>query len=163
MRTDGQKKSLEKVRMFSQMIWKKSLLLSSEMDGGEVGMIRIDMPMPNSCLECRFRDTVQSGCNAAEEPGFCVFVGLSEMEIVEWEDWKRKAGSGRDPRCPLKQECKGCSTIFDVAYKAGKADAVVRCKDCKWYDERISMCDNCGLPREQTFFCADGRRNENHD
>ena len=35
---------------------------------------------------------------------------------------------------------------------------VVMCKDCKWYDERISMCDNCGLPREQTFFCADGKR-----
>lgn len=34
---------------------------------------------------------------------------------------------------------------------------VVRCKDCKWYDERISMCDNCGLPREETFFCADGK------
>ena len=33
---------------------------------------------------------------------------------------------------------------------------IVRCKDCKWYDERISMCVNCGLPREQTFFCADG-------
>ncbi len=38
---------------------------------------------------------------------------------------------------------------------------VVRCKDCKWYDERISMCDNCGLPREQTFFCADGEREGN--
>ena len=35
---------------------------------------------------------------------------------------------------------------------------IVRCKDCKWYDERISMCDNCGLPREQPFFCADGKR-----
>ncbi len=35
---------------------------------------------------------------------------------------------------------------------------IVRCKDCKWYDEQISMCDNCGLPREQTFFCADGER-----
>ena len=35
---------------------------------------------------------------------------------------------------------------------------IVRCKDCKWYDERISMCDNCGLPREQTFFCADGKK-----
>ena len=35
---------------------------------------------------------------------------------------------------------------------------LVRCKDCKWYDERISMCYNCGLPREQTFFCADGKR-----
>ena len=37
---------------------------------------------------------------------------------------------------------------------------VVRCKDCEWYDERISMCDNCGLPREQTFFCADGKGGE---
>ena len=35
---------------------------------------------------------------------------------------------------------------------------VVRCIDCKWYDEQISMCNNCGLPREQTFFCADGKR-----
>lgn len=35
---------------------------------------------------------------------------------------------------------------------------VVRCKDCKWYDKQISMCNNCALPREQTFFCGDGRR-----
>lgn len=35
---------------------------------------------------------------------------------------------------------------------------VVRCKDCRWYDEKISFCDNCHLPREQTFFCADGKR-----
>lgn len=35
---------------------------------------------------------------------------------------------------------------------------IVRCNDCKWYDERISLCNNCGLPREQTFFCKDGKR-----
>ena len=35
---------------------------------------------------------------------------------------------------------------------------LIRCKNCKWYDERISICENCGLPREQTFFCADGKR-----
>lgn len=29
---------------------------------------------------------------------------------------------------------------------------IVRCKDCLWYDEKISFCDNCHLPREQTFF-----------
>ena len=118
-------------------------------------MIRIDMPMPNSCLECRFRDTVQSGCNAADEPGFCVFVGLSETETVEWEDWKRKAGSGRDPRCPLKQECKGCSTIFDVAYKAGKEDSIVRCKDCK-HNARCEISFGCNGNRE--WYCADGER-----
>ena len=37
---------------------------------------------------------------------------------------------------------------------------LIRCKECKWYDERISLCDNCGLPQEQTFFCADGERGE---
>lgn len=37
---------------------------------------------------------------------------------------------------------------------------IVRCKDCKWYAAPISRCDNCGLPREQTFFCADGRRKD---
>ena len=35
---------------------------------------------------------------------------------------------------------------------------LIRCKDCECYDERIAICDNCGLPREQTFFCADGKR-----
>ena len=34
---------------------------------------------------------------------------------------------------------------------------LIRCKDCRWYDEKISFCDNCYLPREQTFFCADGK------
>ena len=38
---------------------------------------------------------------------------------------------------------------------------LIHCKDCQWYDERISLCDNCGLPREQTFFCADGKRRIN--
>ena len=37
---------------------------------------------------------------------------------------------------------------------------IVRCKDCRWYDEKISFCDNCHLPREQTFFCGDGKRRE---
>lgn len=49
-------------------------------------------------------------------------------------------------------------TLFEEEYSPEQD--IVRCKDCKWYDERISMCDNCGLPREQTFFCADGKRNE---
>lgn len=37
---------------------------------------------------------------------------------------------------------------------------LVRCKDCRWYDEKISFCDNCHLLREKTFFCADGKRKE---
>lgn len=71
--------------------------------GSKEKMVLIDMQMPDNCLNCRFRDDVQSGCIAAGDPGFCVFVGLSKIELIEWEDWKRKASSGRDPRCPLKQ------------------------------------------------------------
>lgn len=44
--------------------------------------------------------------------------------------------------------------VFEEKYEPYSAF----CKDCEWYDERISLCDNCGLPREQTFFCADGRQ-----
>lgn len=35
---------------------------------------------------------------------------------------------------------------------------IVRCKDCKWYYPLSSLCDNCGLPQEEMFFCADGKR-----
>ena len=38
---------------------------------------------------------------------------------------------------------------------------IVRCKNCKWYSSEISWCNNSMLPREQTFFCADGERKEN--
>ena len=37
---------------------------------------------------------------------------------------------------------------------------IVRCKDCRRYDKEISFCNNCNLPREQTFFCADGKGGE---
>jgi len=46
----------------------------------------------------------------------------------------------------------------DVLTLLKEQEEVTRCKDCKWYDERISMCDNCVLPREPTFFCADGKQ-----
>ena len=50
----------------------------------------------------------------------------------------------------------GCCEAWKPKEKETNMVEVVRCKDCKWYDERISLCDNCGLPREQTFFCKDG-------
>lgn len=46
----------------------------------------------------------------------------------------------------------------DIVALLKEHEVIVRCKDCKWYDEQISLCDNLGLPREQTFFCADGKR-----
>lgn len=64
-------------------------------------MIKIDMKMPDNCIDCPFRDQVQSCCLASGEPGFCVFVGLQENEFIHWDDWGKKVSAGRDPRCPL--------------------------------------------------------------
>ena len=40
---------------------------------------------------------------------------------------------------------------------------LIRCRDCKWYDTELSFCDNFNLPREQTFYCADGKRRDEDD
>lgn len=37
-------------------------------------------------------------------------------------------------------------------------DDIVRCKDCKWYSSETSWCNNLMSPKEQTFFCADGKK-----
>lgn len=36
-------------------------------------------------------------------------------------------------------------------------EELVRCKDCEWYSPEISWCNNLMSPKEQTFFCADGK------
>lgn len=69
-------------------------------------MLKINMEMPDNCIRCPLRDEVSSSCLASGEPGFCVFVGLHEKELIEWEEWHEKASSGRDPRCPLIEELK---------------------------------------------------------
>ena len=53
--------------------------------------------------------------------------------------------------------------VLGEMFRNGQISEIVYCKDCRSYDEQISMCDNCGLPREQTFFCADGKRREEND
>ena len=72
------------------------------------------------------------------------------MSWLEWltdDDWRRYHSDSE------------VQTIAKEAFALLKEqEDVVRCRDCKWYDERISLCDNLGLPREQTFFCADGKR-----
>ena len=35
---------------------------------------------------------------------------------------------------------------------------VVRCRDCKWYSPGMSWCNNLNSPKEQTFYCADGKK-----
>ena len=37
-------------------------------------------------------------------------------------------------------------------------EALVRCKYCKWYSPEISWCNNFHSPKEQTFYCADGKK-----
>ena len=67
-------------------------------------------------------------------------------------------------KCPYLDDCNDLmKPMFvelakDILALLKEQPKVVQCKNCKWYDERISMCNNCGLPREQTFFCADGKR-----
>lgn len=85
---------------------------------------------------------------------------LDRLALVLDEIMPNCANLVRDALDLLKEQetanlykCPNCGTWVS-------AENVVRCKDCKWYDERISMCDNCGLPREQTFFCSDGKRKE---
>ena len=58
-----------------------------------------------------------------------------------------------------QRQIESMNFIYGFVYggQVKEITELVRCKDCKWYDERISLCDNCGLPREQTFFCADGK------
>ena len=65
-------------------------------------------------------------------------------------------------KCPYEVDGNDCeiNATNDAIALLKEQPEIVRCKDCKWYDERISLCDNCGLPREQMFFCADGRRKE---
>lgn len=58
----------------------------------------------------------------------------------------------------IMRETEEQTTFGSVWRRYEPVRELIRCRDCKWYAERISMCDNCGLPREQTFFCADGRR-----
>ena len=57
-------------------------------------------------------------------------------------------------KVPLEQMC------FPTDKITGE---LIRCKDCNWYDSYFSLCNNTAgypLPREQTFFCADGKRKE---
>ena len=71
--------------------------------------------------------------------------------------------SCRPSKCPyFAFDFCGPLLATDALELLKEQEAVVRCKDCRWYDEKISFCDNCYLPREQTFFCADGKRRTNN-
>ena len=57
---------------------------------GEVGMIKIDMPMPDNCLECRFNISEFGYCNAMPVE----FVG----QVNDFQE------DGKPGWCPLKAQ-----------------------------------------------------------
>ena len=65
-------------------------------------MIRVDMKMPENCYDCPFMGHVAFNCYASGDPGFVVFCGLPNS--YNWDEWKAKAKSERDPRCPMHDE-----------------------------------------------------------
>ena len=71
-----------------------------------------------------------------------------------WDDIAEKFGWDEEDRKRANMMHKQ----WMKAKEAKEQPEIVRCKDCRRYDEKISFCDNCHLPREQTFFCADGKR-----
>lgn len=96
----------------------------------------------------------------------CVHDARRYLEDREWVD--KSVGVHIDAlndalELLKEQDCNCCGTVFDVAYKAGKADAVVRCKDCKHYTGGLDgYCDK--LFRKtggEMWFCADGERKDN--
>ena len=110
-------------------------------------MIQIDMPMPEKCSDCIFCDD-NCSCVASDYNGYGINVGCAY-----------RTGK-RDIRCPLKEQ-----------------EAVVRCKDCKWWDKKegsnYGYCHACkhghisdhweiGIYRtyKGDWFCAEGERKE---
>ena len=91
---------------------------------------------------------IHTWASFAREHDLQFFTAKHLEDIAQWADDALK----------LLKEQEAQKFFVDESGKLTPLPVVVRCKDCKWYDERISMCDNCGLPREQTFFCADGER-----
>ena len=114
----------------------KSILNSWKV--GEVGMIHIDMPMPEKCSDCIFCND-NCSCVASDYDGLGINVGCAYRT------------GRRDIRCPLKEQ-----------------EAVVRCKDCKHYEpdeycpgfgDCMGACDNL-VNVHENWFCADGERRE---
>jgi hypothetical protein len=68
--------------------------------GGEVGMIQIDMQMPDNCVECRFNDSGFGYCNAMPV-NFC-------GQVNDYEE------DGRPEWCPLKAQEPRVMTIQEI-------------------------------------------------
>ena len=101
--------------------------------GGEVGMIEINIQMPEKCGMCP--------CFHPENPMYCKAVKADKNKKIV-----APYGAPRPEWCPLKEQ-----------------EAVVRCKDCKYGEPGACGygvdCD--GVWHDADWFCADGEREEN--
>ena len=94
-----------------------------------MGMIQIDMPMPDSCLECRFNTSEFGYCNAMPVE----FVG----QVSDCEE------DGKPEWCPLKeQEPRNALNIVKV-----HEGTLGNCPTCgaelmDYYNE--TLCGRCG-------------------
>jgi hypothetical protein len=83
-------------------------------------MIQIDMPMPKSCVECRFSQGGYMYCHAMPE-NFCGYVNYCEED-------------GRPEWCPLKALE---NTVCTKERCQIEAEPV---RHGKWIDENCSIC-----------------------
>ena len=105
---------------------------------GEVGMILIDLPMPEACDVCPFNYDF-CWCNA--------FGNHDEKWEKYSDDWNDHVcdRETRPEYCPLKE--------------------IVRCKDCK-HGEPWGVLIGCGttkgfgITHKPDWFCADGERRD---
>jgi len=96
-------------------------------------MIQIDMQMPSNCLDC-------PACN---EYLMCAIPangrGWGENDVKDFSQ-------GRPEWCPMKEQ-----------------EAVVRCKDCKYWEQysdvpQIGNCPVLDRSERDNWFCANGER-----
>lgn len=80
--------------------------------------------------------------------------GMTKQEVIDSLD----DAINRDRRTLIPRVFVGA--LIHAKKYLEESEPVTRCKYCKWYDPLTSLCDNCGLPREEMFFCADGKRRE---
>ena len=122
---------------------------------GEVGMIQIDMPMPERCGVCFAMHT--------DEIGLESWCGIDETAR---DLYTADINTKRPEWCPLKEQESIIDSLesdlretLDVVADRGN---VVRCKDCKHFLAKgiLSFCSLHGIFRVGCDCCYDGLRME---
>lgn len=123
---------------------------------GEVGMIMIDMDIPDNCDECRFNteygfckampDNFCGNADDRKRPEWCPLKEqeAKELTIKEWQEWKKD--KNHDPICLLwEYDCTpiwilDANHVHEPALLMGKCKLFKgkpsheQCKEVKWDD-----------------------------